>query len=378
MNPFSWRHRNRDLTLILTVFLLGLGFMLLTGTLAIGLSPQWAVKASMDSMLDPNAEYIASKGTRVIEPILPAILTPPTWQAGYLTPLAAAAIANGSGANATATSKPQITSTLAALQTLTPVASPQMTGTGTSQVTPTSPIIIFVPASSTPKPKSATPKPTAIFTQISTATAPPPITPTRTKSLTPTSTFTPTITATWINSVTPTATETPTETWTPTITATPTVTATIDPLNWGPSDGYFISPPDGTVLTFPLSQPINDHSDAGYDFVYYERATGTKNIQMDAVQIEVSPDGTAGSWTTVFYWGDNLPDANSNLDYTALGFSTEGDNDDITWPAFIGDSGIGIDIYSLGLTGDYYYLRITAPVGGNGDGIDIDAIEIYP
>ena len=38
--------------------MVGLGFMLLTGTLAIALPPQWTVKANMDSMLDPNKGQI--------------------------------------------------------------------------------------------------------------------------------------------------------------------------------------------------------------------------------------------------------------------------------------------------------------------------------
>lgn len=407
--PFSWKRRNRDWPLILSIFLAGLLLMFLTGTLAIGLSPQWTVKASMDSKLDPNAQYVTLKGTQmIVEPVLPAILTPPTWQAIYLTP-PATGTKNANGLTATSnplTTSSVKTSTPATLQ-VTGTRTILVTGTATSRVTPTNTFwIIFPSATSTTKPKTPTPGPTYTRTQTPTITLTstrtatstktdtptrtltPTITATWTKSLTPTVTFsptitltrtftyTPTVTATWTNSMTPTVTLTPTETFTPTITLTPTetFTPTISPLNWGPPDGVWLNPSDGAVLNFTLSPPITDHGDAGYDFVYYERATGPTSIQMDQVKIEVSNDGS--TWYTVFNWGDYVPDTNSNLDITVIG-GTEGDNENVSGPFLINGSGVGIDIYSLGLTGSYQYLKITAGSSG-GDGIDIDAIEIYP
>jgi hypothetical protein len=129
-------------------------------------------------------------------------------------------------------------------------------------------------------------------------------------------------------------------------------------------------------LVFDLgSTPITDHGDSGYDFVYYERLlTGPNHIEMDRVLIEIG-DGT--NWYTVFDWGGGGPDTNSNVDTGVIG-GGEGENRNIASGFLINNSGVGIDIYSLGLIGSYQYLRISAPSTGANDGIDIDAIEIYP
>ncbi len=128
-------------------------------------------------------------------------------------------------------------------------------------------------------------------------------------------------------------------------------------------------------MTFTLSTPITDHGDSGYDFVYYERATGPTSIQLDNVLLEVSQDGS--TWHPVFNWGDNISDTNSSVDFVARGFPSEADNQNVSG-GMINGYGIGIDIYSLGLTGSYPYLRISCPVGGGGDGCDLDSFDIYP
>jgi hypothetical protein len=133
-------------------------------------------------------------------------------------------------------------------------------------------------------------------------------------------------------------------------------------------DGSISSPADGSTLTFNLSTPITDHGDAGYDFVYYENPAGS-GILMDQVIIQVSQDGS--SWTTVFNWGDNAADTNSNLNMGGA----EADNTDISSGLLINGTGVGIDVSPW--PGSYSYLRIIAPSNGGGDGIDIDAIEIY-
>jgi hypothetical protein len=267
---------------------------------------------------------------------------------------------------------------------VTSVAATNILSTLTSTATKTS---LYSPSSVTQESKTDTvfPDITQTLTPVITSTstlgqpAPPTITPRRILKTpitpTPASTATPSVTATPIGTVTSTITPTATETSTAIATATPTATPIIINFNWGPPDGFFINPADGTILTYTLSPAITDHGDSGYDFVYYERATGPTSIQMGQVIIEVSPDGS--TWYTVFYWGDNAPDANSNLDFSIRGFSGEADNQDVSG-GLINGTGIGIDIYSLGLVGNYSYLRITAPNNGGGDGIEIDSIEIYP
>ena len=413
MNLLSSKQRNRDWAWILTIFLLGLGLIFLSGTLAIVMPPQWTVKASMDSKLDPNAQYAALKSTLVIEPVLPAILTPAVWQVVYLTQQNTAT----QGPNPpTATSKspkktlPAKTSTPIGSPQVTRTSTPKVTGTPTRQVTPSQTFpVFFSSATFTPKPKTATPIPTntrtptitrtatktATFTRTPTAskspsptrtmtgtrtstptvTATPTITDTPTATATSTLTLTPTVTFTPTQTFTSTITLTPTQTSTPTITLTPTQTATTPPINWGPPDGNIDNPPDGSTITFTLSTPITDHGDAGYDFVYYERPTGANRIDMDQVAIEISQDGS--TWLPVFNWGDNVADTNSNLDISGPLGGAETDNRTIT-SGLINGSGIGIDIYSLGLTGSYSYLRFIAPNNGGGDGFDIDSIEIYP
>jgi hypothetical protein len=124
-----------------------------------------------------------------------------------------------------------------------------------------------------------------------------------------------------------------------------------------------------------LSTPITDHGDSGFDFVYYEMAA-SPGILMDFVTLEISTDGS--TWITVFNWGNGVADTNSNLDISGSLGGTESDNRPINAGSLIGGTGVGVDIYSLGLTGSYSYLRISSPGGGDGDGCDIDAIEIYP
>jgi len=76
MSQANRQRRNRDWILFLLLLLLGLAAMLCTGTLATSFAPQWNVHASMDSNLDPNAQYQTLNSTVVIEPVSADILTP--------------------------------------------------------------------------------------------------------------------------------------------------------------------------------------------------------------------------------------------------------------------------------------------------------------
>lgn len=129
-------------------------------------------------------------------------------------------------------------------------------------------------------------------------------------------------------------------------------------------DAFYPIPANGSI-TFTLDPPITTGS--GYDFVYYERLSGS-GIQMDQVIVEISPDNV--TWYTVLYWGDVFPDTNTNID----GFSPETDNFIISEVNLWNRIGILIDIDPIVPPGSYPYIRFSDP--GTGDGADIDAIEL--
>jgi hypothetical protein len=88
----------------------------------------------------------------------------------------------------------------------------------------------------------------------------------------------------------------------------------------------------------------------------------------------------------IFNWGNGVADTNSNLNINnpVVGGS-ESDNWVITKAAvpLYGtpslDTGITIDIDGYAPTGTpYQWLRISVPIGGYGDGADIDSILVLP
>jgi hypothetical protein len=95
---------------------------------------------------------------------------------------------------------------------------------------------------------------------------------------------------------------------------------------------------------------------------------------MDLVEIDVSVDGSDGSWIPIFYYGGSLY-YNSSI----AGYS-EGDNTPILIGSLLGSpvrTGIGIDIDRRGLSGSYRYLQIISPSDSDG-GCDVDAIQVIP
>jgi hypothetical protein len=95
---------------------------------------------------------------------------------------------------------------------------------------------------------------------------------------------------------------------------------------------------------------------------------------LDQVRIYVSTDNS--TWIQVFNWGDGTPNTNTTLNYGVIGCA-ENDNCAVPTSTLIGaplQTGIGIAVPS----GSYRYLRILAPVGGAGDGIDVDSVQILP
>lgn len=122
---------------------------------------------------------------------------------------------------------------------------------------------------------------------------------------------------------------------------------------------------------------ITSHS--GYDFVYYERAA-CSGICLDWVQVDLCDDPCA-SWVTVFNWGDNITDTNTNVaSYSAGG---ELDNEDIPSSALLNGLGITIDIDPPFLPpvppSGYRYIRIWSPINWpDNDGAEVDSIDILP
>ena len=331
---------------IVVIIILVLGFILvmIAGQRAVHFASYWQLNANMDSHIDPNSTFVASRPDGFIEPVDASILTPPGW-GDFLTPGVTVV---------TGTPFPPITSTSSAAPTTVLAA----TSTVTMAATPTN-TFVFIPWTQTstrkPKPTKSDPTSTDLPTTPTLVTAP---------TLSPTSTVTPTATVT---TTTPTITQTPITI--PTDTTPPEIGTTPD------GDVYFL--PSGGSLTLGMNLVAN--GDGNYDLVYYERpAPGGTGIFLDWIIVEIS-DGT--NWYTVFYWGDNIADTNSNMDFNLLPnpeTPEEDDQRDIPTASLYNGTGIAIDIDGIVPAGAYSYIRFTAPPGDSDNQTEIDAMEVLP
>lgn len=149
----------------------------------------------------------------------------------------------------------------------------------------------------------------------------------------------------------------------------------------GTRDNVFYTLPAGSTLTLNVNLTAN--GDAAWDLVFYEYSVSPmfEGIWLDWVVIEIS-DGN--NWYRVFYWGDNIRDTNTNVDYAILTVPvTPPDPEEVDQrPVATGDlyngTGIAIDIDSIVPPGTYTYIRFYAPTGDVDGGTEIDAIEILP
>ena len=142
-------------------------------------------------------------------------------------------------------------------------------------------------------------------------------------------------------------------------------------------DGSITVLPPGSSATLTFGTPVVVGSHAGYDLVFYELPSGT-GIMMDHVSIQV---GDGYNWYTVFNWGDNNADTNSNLNINVIGGAEPDNRDFSTSPAsdvLYTATGILIDLDGVAPNGTYLYIRILSPTGDTGDGADVDAIEVLP
>ena len=324
---------------IVVIIILVVGFVcvIAAGQLALRFSPTWQLATNMESHLDPNSDYLTSRPSGFIEPVDASILTQPGW-IDFLTP---------GESIITGTPFPTITATSSSVPTT--MSSETATHMTTVAASPTN-TFIFIPWTPTSTRK---PKPTKTIPTITI----PAHTPTATQIVTLTAT------ATSTSTMTQTPVVTPTDSWPPEIGTTPD------------GDVYFL--PSGGSLT--LSTNLIASGDGNYDLVYYERASpGGTGVFLDWIIIEIG-DGT--SWYTVFNWGNNIADTNSNMDFNTLPnpqVPEETDQRDIPTSALYNGTGIAIDVDVIVPPGTYSLIRFTAPAGDSDDQMEIDAVEVLP
>ena len=153
----------------------------------------------------------------------------------------------------------------------------------------------------------------------------------------------------------------------------------------------------GIIIDLGTSITVDGNSD--WDLVYYEGIgvnpvlTFPDRIYLDLVTISIAQADT-GPWYPVFIWGDGIDDVNTALmnnvaptpDYPD---APGPDNAIIQSPPLVGppglESGIQIDVDNPPLgtgtpppNGDYRYVQIYSPAGGNNDGPEVDSLEVLP
>jgi uncharacterized repeat protein (TIGR01451 family) len=143
------------------------------------------------------------------------------------------------------------------------------------------------------------------------------------------------------------------------------------------NDGSISTLAPGSAVTLTFGTPVSVGSHAGYDLVYYELSAGT-GIMMDHVILQIS-DGY--NWYTILNWGDEMADTNSNLDLNSIGGNEMDNRDFSTSPAsdiLYNSTGVLIELDGFVPSGAYPYVRIISPSGEDGDGCDVDGIEVLP
>ncbi|NJC95818.1 MAG: hypothetical protein FIB03_05680, partial [Anaerolineae bacterium] len=64
----------RDWGIVIAILLLGFLCIILAAGWAVRFSPRWRLDASMESMLDPNSDFLTSRPSGFVEPIDPSLL----------------------------------------------------------------------------------------------------------------------------------------------------------------------------------------------------------------------------------------------------------------------------------------------------------------
>jgi hypothetical protein len=103
-------------------------------------------------------------------------------------------------------------------------------------------------------------------------------------------------------------------------------------------------------------------------------------ISLDWVIVEVSPTGQSGTWTRIFYWGDHVHDAHTNIPIGYVADADgEADNEEIPLGLLFGSpiqTGIAIDVDLVAAAGAYQFVRIYSPLGGDNDPSEVDAVQL--
>ena len=154
-----------------------------------------------------------------------------------------------------------------------------------------------------------------------------------------------------------------------------------------PTPGPIGTTPDGNTYnllsggTLTLGTNLTVNGNPGPDLVYYEYPV-PNGILLDWVIVQVS-DGN--NWYTVFNWGDNVADTNTNMDFNILSNpQTPPEQDQRFIPnAELYNSngmatGIAIDLDSVVPPGTYSYIRFIAPLNDVDGQMEIDAIQTLP
>jgi hypothetical protein len=136
----------------------------------------------------------------------------------------------------------------------------------------------------------------------------------------------------------------------------------------------------GSSLVLGINLKVDGSSD-GWDLVYYELPYGT-GVLLDWMEIEISKDGS--QWYRIFYWGDNVADTNSIVDFTTLPPPSippypppnEPDQREVLGSNLYASTGIAIDVDPVVPTGTYKFIRFYAPLGDTDGHTEIDALEI--
>jgi hypothetical protein len=425
--------KRQDWLIVLLILLLGFVCVLVAGQYALRFSPTWQADTNMESNIDLNSQLLTGKPQDFFEPVDPAILTQPAWSNIFLTPGASIPFINQTplptspnantevptliGTTAVPTNTVAVTNTTVPTNTLvwiplpnTPTRRPPPANTPTDTPIPD----VDLQISMTDRGVSYLPNGILIYTVVVTNNSGSIVNSVPVAVLLPVEI----VTASWTCSMAGGATCTgagsnnindivnlpayASVTYTITAdipavgtplngsasvttpggynetapldnTAAESTTALTSEINIGPGDHSWTNPGSGGSYTILLETPITS------DFIYYERyAPGsTDHVDLDWVQILISQDGI--TWHQVFYWGDPPPpgtsDTNTNVALPVGGeCPTEADNCSIH--GLYNDTGITINITSLGLSGSYPWIQINCPGADTGsDGCDIDSIE---
>jgi uncharacterized repeat protein (TIGR01451 family) len=436
----------RDWFIITVIILIGFLCLIVAGSMAIRFSPSWKLSADMDSHLDPNSDYLTRRPQGYIEPVDQSILTPPLWIGFFQTPGATVPQRTALPTQTAAPTSTQAIVPTATIQSTVPViptntivyypasptntqrSAPPPTFTNTStvnadlQITKTDGLLMYSAGKILTYTIIATNNgPANVIGAVITDNLPAQIenwTWDCTSQnggasgcdavgsnkadfgdmvdLPSGASIEYTVTAQVLTSasgdlvntavldVPPTNTESDPSNNSASDTDQFLPASTLPTGNIGETkDGLTDVVSPGNTITLVFSTPLVVNGHAGYDLVYYERPN-LAGIAMDVVALAIS-DGI--NWYTIFYWGDNMADTNSNMDISVLGGS-ETDNRDFTSPPpglLYNGTGIAMELDGVVPPGTYPYIRfISPPAPGYPDGvnldggIEVDAITILP